>query len=797
MTARPGDAEPGDGPMLERFAASGEEAAFRTLVERHGPLVLGVCRRVLGDEHEAEDACQATFLVLARRASSIRKRHSVASWLYGVALRVASKARVQAGRRRTSELPGDDMSAPADLDLAIRELRAVLDEELHQLPEKYRAPLVLCYLEGKTKDDAATELGWPTGTVSGRLARARDLLRVRLERRGLALSTTLFVTLISETAAPAAVPPCLAGATTKAAVGWAAGQPLGSLVPSLISTLVEGVLHDMSLSKLKLVTAVLAAFLVIGGGAGMWALRPLEGAPIDPRPNPTPSIPAPAMARARTFTSAQDSLVLQLIDGHPVKILGMASPRGLPVAIPAGANWAIMPVPMGMMGGLGGGGGGGGFVVGGFGMANGVGGGFVIGGGGAGGGGGAPAANPNQGPGRRQLPRLNPQELQTLATTLKRQNVHGLALIDRDFTDQDLAQLKMLPALQTLLIRKTSITENGLKFLKDLPNLRELILEGDVITPAGLARLADCKKLHTIELRGVNVTDAVIPKLGEVKELKTLRLKYTALTAAGLKALADMQNLNSQNGLETLELVGSAITDEGVAHLTTLAGLRTLRLHLTAITDAGLPSLKLLPSLRRLFIDWARDNSSASSADLCKRPGNMFPWEIMLLNLDGRLANGNFVGREDQQFERPTGNITDKGLAQLKDMKDLTELGVCSDDITDAGLENLAGLTGLQRLRLGGRGLTEKGLSALKPLTALQALELFDGAFGPTGIAALKQLPKLRVLYLPLSTPKETGAKYVRGLTPRTKTWYGRPWLALLSPASPLADPGIKSRAGP
>ena len=174
LSVRPGTTD--DGSMLERFAVQGEEAAFQTLVERHGPLVLGVCRRILGDEHDAEDAFQATFLVLARRAGSIRKQSSVASWLYGVALRVASKARVSAARRRTGQLPTEDVPAAPNMDLAVRELRAVLDEELNRLAEKYRAPLVLCYLEGKTKDEAATELGWPTGTVSGRLARARCVL---------------------------------------------------------------------------------------------------------------------------------------------------------------------------------------------------------------------------------------------------------------------------------------------------------------------------------------------------------------------------------------------------------------------------------------------------------------------------------------------------------------------------------------------------------------------------------------------------------------------------------------------
>lgn len=801
--------------MLERFAAQGEEAAFRALVDRHAPLVLGVCRRVLGDEHEAEDACQATFLVLARQAGTIRKHSSVASWLYGVALRVSAKARAHAARRKISAQPSENIPAAPNMDLAVRELRTVLDEELNRLPEKYRTPLVLCYLEGKTKDEAAAALGWPSGTVSGRLARGRDLLRERLGRRGLALSTTLFVTLISETAAPAAVPAVLAATVTAAAIELVGGKALATFTSTEVTFLVEGVLHDMFISKFKLATVLLASFLLLGGSAGLWTLRSLEGAPINPVQAPAKPAPAPkpVVAPARTFAATQSCMVCQLIDGQPIKVLGGASLRGNPVAIPAGADWAIMPISMGMMGGFGVGGGGGGIGMiggaagagpggkfqgnfmlprGGFGMG---GGGFGVGGGV---GGGAPAGMPQPPqPGQRQSPRLTPKELQNLAATLKKQNVNGLVLIDRDFTDADLAQLKILPALHTLVLRKTTLTENALNFLKSMPHLHHLVLEGDVITATGLAFLADYPELHAIELRGKNVTDALIPKLGEIKGLKTLRLKYTSLTAAGLKTLAGLQNLNSQNGLETLELVGSAFTDEGLAHLKSLANLQTLRLHLTAITDAGLPPLQELPSLRRLSIDCGRDNSTASSADLCKRPGKLFPLEIVLLNLDGRIANPVFAGREDQQFERPTGSLSDKGLKHLNTLKNLTELGVCSDDITDAGLENLADLASLQRLRLGGRGLTEKGLPALKPLKGLEALELFDGAFGPGGIAALKEMTKLRIVYLPLSTSKDVGNKYVRGLAPKTKTWYGKPWLALQSPDSPLNAPGIKFRAGP
>ncbi len=195
LTGRPAREEPSDGEMIERFVARREESAFAVLVRRHGPLVLRVCRRVLGDAHDADDAFQATFLVLARNAASIRKREALGSWLYGTALRVARKARLSEARRQAREtraaaLPRED-SPEAD------DWKPLLDEELGRLAVKHRAPLVLCYLQGMTYGQAARELGWSEGSMSRRLAQARELLRERLVRRGIALGTTALVAALS------------------------------------------------------------------------------------------------------------------------------------------------------------------------------------------------------------------------------------------------------------------------------------------------------------------------------------------------------------------------------------------------------------------------------------------------------------------------------------------------------------------------------------------------------------------------------------------------------------------------
>jgi RNA polymerase sigma factor (sigma-70 family) len=173
-----------DGQLLLRFARYQDEAAFSALVRRHGPMVLGVCRRVLQQEQDAEDAFQATFMVLVRKVRTIEQPELLANWLYGVAYRIARKARASASRRRGYESQAKVMgTADPTVGLNWRELRAVLDDALARLPEKYRVPLILCYLEGKTNEEAAVQLGWPVGSISARLSRGRELLRERLAQR--------------------------------------------------------------------------------------------------------------------------------------------------------------------------------------------------------------------------------------------------------------------------------------------------------------------------------------------------------------------------------------------------------------------------------------------------------------------------------------------------------------------------------------------------------------------------------------------------------------------------------------
>lgn len=285
--------EMSDGQLLERFALRRDEAAFETLVRRFGPMVLGVCRRILTDSHAVEDAFQATFLVLVRKAGAIRKRQLVGNWLYGVAYRTASKARAIAARRRAHERQMPPMTTADPLHEVIwRDLRPVLDEEVNRLPAKYRGPFVLCYLEGHTNEEAARKLGCPCGTVFTRLGRAREMLRGRLARRGVVLSAAACVTSLAQEAT-AAVPAPLVSSTVKAATAFAAGQATaGGAISAGAAALAEGVLKAMFLSKLKTAALILLMIAVLGtaGATLAYQAKPADPpeAPRDETQTPTP-----------------------------------------------------------------------------------------------------------------------------------------------------------------------------------------------------------------------------------------------------------------------------------------------------------------------------------------------------------------------------------------------------------------------------------------------------------------------------------------------------------------------------
>jgi RNA polymerase sigma factor (sigma-70 family) len=254
-----------DGLLLERFLSRRDdmdaEAAFAALVALHGPMVWDVCRAALSDPHAAEDAFQATFLILVRKAGSIRRRDAVGPWLYGVARRVAMRAKATAARQRLREGQGTEMIATPAPDPAWREQIEALHEEVDRLREKYRAAVVLCYFEGRTHGEAARLLKCPVGTVSTRLSRARELLRARLTRRGLVLPAAWASAMLNSGSTSAAMPIALAECTIKAAIGVAASKiTMARVVSVSVARLTEGALRTMIFTKsMVIASSVLAA----------------------------------------------------------------------------------------------------------------------------------------------------------------------------------------------------------------------------------------------------------------------------------------------------------------------------------------------------------------------------------------------------------------------------------------------------------------------------------------------------------------------------------------------------------
>jgi RNA polymerase sigma factor (sigma-70 family) len=285
-----------DGQLLESFIADKSEAAFHALLRRHGPMVMGVCRRLLRNHHDAEDAFQATFLVLARKASAVKPRHMVSRWLHGVAFNTALKARAAAAKLRAKEKQVSAMPEPQAVrqDLWI-DLKAVLDQELSRLPDNFRVPIVLCDLEGKSIKEATRQLGWPQGTLAGRLARGRQMLAKRLTGRGVLLPGGSLAAVLAENAASACVPSSLAIATVKAAALLGAERAVAMGTVSVnVAYLTEGVVKSMVLAKFKAIAAVLALVSVIGllGGQGIY-----QALAAQPQGAQSPSSPERATAK--------------------------------------------------------------------------------------------------------------------------------------------------------------------------------------------------------------------------------------------------------------------------------------------------------------------------------------------------------------------------------------------------------------------------------------------------------------------------------------------------------------------
>jgi RNA polymerase sigma factor (sigma-70 family) len=333
--------ERNDGELLQRYVGSRDEAAFAALVHRHGPMVLGVGWRVLGDSHAAEDVFQATFMVLVRRAAFLDQREPLGGWLYCVAQRLALKAKAKRALRRQRERSAKIMDHMETLDeLTWQELRGVLDEEIGRLPAKYRMPIVLCYFQGRTHERAAKELDCPRNSLTNRLGRGRELLRRQLVRRGITLSSAALAVVLSEKTAEAAVPALLAIKTAKAAASAAAGKATAGYLSAEAISLAEGAMGGTLGIKGKLIATVLMLGLTAGSaglaGFGGWGIGSRDDSPVREghKKGDTPVRETPEVVTVtRTSVRKQSQTALTDLYGDPlpegaVGRLGTARFRG-------------------------------------------------------------------------------------------------------------------------------------------------------------------------------------------------------------------------------------------------------------------------------------------------------------------------------------------------------------------------------------------------------------------------------------------------------------------------------------
>jgi RNA polymerase sigma factor (sigma-70 family) len=333
-----------DGQLLGYFLSRRDEAAFEALVRRHGPMVLSVCRRIAGNLHDAEDAFQATFLVLACKAASVVPREAVGNWLYGVAYRTALKVRTTTARRRARERQVKDLPQPVAEPLEGRqELGLLLDQELNRLPDQYRLPIILCDLEGRTRREVARQLGLPDGTLSNRLAAGRRMLARRLARRGLAVGGGAASATLFSDSAPAAIPPLLLRTTVPAAMLVAAGKAVTSVVSASVAALMKGELKAMLLTRLGLVAGVLLVVAIAGlarsGGPAAPAPSPAKG-PVARWQAEEPTKGFPVWVHAKAFVQRDGEKGLRVRAELPTgRFLRLLDADGKSVHIHEFVNW--------------------------------------------------------------------------------------------------------------------------------------------------------------------------------------------------------------------------------------------------------------------------------------------------------------------------------------------------------------------------------------------------------------------------------------------------------------------------
>ena len=607
---------------------SNDRAAVAALVRRHGPMVWAVCRRVLRNHHDAEDAFQATFLVLVRKAASIVSREMLANWLYGVAHQTALDAKKKAVRSRGRERQVMDMPEPevAEQDRS-HDLELLLDQELSRLPDKYRAVIVLCDLEGKTRKEAACQLKIPEGTLSTRLMTARTMLAKRLAKHGLAVAV----------AVGGVVPKGGVGiftdsvlcSTIKAVSLLAAGQnAAGVALPGAIA-LAEGVGRAMLVSKCKMVVTALFGLLfctcwIVGvaqtNGPGKQSepqmlsvvvgpvkkdLKPVG--PMDKKNDQPKPLPLDII-KAWRDAGAEVGWIVWSADDFNGLVFARKSEAG---AVPA---FRFLSETKGVL---------------------------------------AKLPDPGIAFGL-SLDRMTDGELKELAGLKSLQSLH---LGDTQVTDAGLRELARLKSLQWLHLGRTKVTDVGLKELARLKSLQSLVLWGTQITDVGLKELSGLTNLQSLFLHRTQVTDAGLKELARLKSLQSLHLGRTKVTDVGLKELAGLKSLQS------LVLWDTQVTDAGLKELTGLRNLQLLNLWGTQVTGVGLKELAELKNLQSLDIGKTRV-------------------------MDAGLKE--LAGLKSLQWLRLRDTpVTDVGIKELAGLKSLQSLDLTLTQVTDEGVAEL------------------------------------------------------------------------------------------------------------
>jgi RNA polymerase sigma factor (sigma-70 family) len=645
--------ERSDRELLGRFVANRDQAAFQALMQRHSPVVLDVCRSMLANQADVEDAFQAVFLVFARKASSIRQTSSIASWLHGVAYRIALKAQAEYSKRKKHEAiaPRRESVSSAD-DLSWREVKAVVHHELNALPEVFKVVLVHCYLEGKTQDEAALELKLPKGTLKGRLERARALLRERLVRRGLGLGAAV-VASAWPVSKSTAVTPALIDSTIRVA----AGQAGAGIVSARVVRLTEGAVRAMSISQMKIAMIVIALGVAsMGSGAFIHTTSASEE---------RDGVGQPKQATAQP---GQD-LPKGPAKGAPPQ------EQSTPDANRAAAEWVIAH---------------GGRIrtaAGSFGKGDSLG------------------TGPFQITGIRMESNSDMTD-EDLARFKDLKKLNNLYLAGTPINGAGLKYLSESRSLESLYLPNTNVGNEGLSNLKGMTNLANLYLNETKVTDAGLESLATLKGLSVLYLPGTQITDAGLKHLKTMGQLCCLDLSETRVTDAGMKDLASLTQL------QDLELRLTRITDDGLKELAGLKQLRELYLGQTQVSDAGMKYLSRLTNLQKLGLA----TTGVTDAGL-KHLAGLTDLRSLRLDRDGITDDGlKELARLTKLEELWLGltHVSGAGLKHLASLQQLRTLGLSGTNVTDVGVADLKKLKNLVRLNLEDTKVTQAGIAELK-----------------------------------------------------------------------------------